>query len=48
MRSISMGMRLRSPAMVVMRSVLNDEGVLVYESHGTFRGDFVEVHSTLA
>ena len=37
-----------APVMVVMRSVLNDEGVLVYESHGTFRGDFVEIHSTLA
>lgn len=33
--------------MVVMRTVLNHDDVLVYESHGTFRGDFVEVHTNL-
>ena len=33
--------------MIVMRTVLNRDNLLVYESHGTFRGDFVEVHTDL-
>lgn len=36
-----------SPLMVVARSVLDHSGVLVYESLGYFRGDFVEIHSNL-
>lgn len=38
---------LGAPVMTVMRSVLNGDGVLIYESHGTFRGDFVEIHTDL-
>lgn len=36
-----------APVMNVMRSVVNDEGLLIYESLGVFRGDFVEIHARL-
>jgi GntR family transcriptional regulator len=36
-----------SPLMVVARSVLDVRGVLIYESLGYFRGDFVEAHMQL-
>jgi GntR family transcriptional regulator len=36
-----------SPIMLVTRSVLDRSGVLVYESLGYFRGDFVEIHTIL-
>ena len=36
-----------APVIQVTRSVLDREGMLVYESLGIFRGDFVEIHTDL-
>ena len=36
-----------APVLTVARSATDIDGVLVYESLGIFRGDFVEVHMPL-
>jgi len=36
-----------APVIQVTRSVLDHQGMLVYESLGIFRGDFVEIHTDL-
>lgn len=36
-----------APVMIVTRSILSRGGTLVYESIGTFRGDFVEIQTDL-
>ncbi|MEK7943873.1 GntR family transcriptional regulator [Pigmentiphaga sp. YJ18] len=36
-----------APVIQVTRSVLDHQGMLVYESLGVFRGDFVEIHTDL-
>ncbi|WOF43060.1 GntR family transcriptional regulator [Sphingopyxis indica] len=36
-----------APLLAVVRSVVDQNGTLIYESLGHFRGDFVEIHSDL-
>jgi GntR family transcriptional regulator len=38
---------LNSPTVVVVRSVFDRKNVLMYESHGTHRGDFVRIRTRL-
>ncbi|WJR75849.1 GntR family transcriptional regulator [Bradyrhizobium sp. NP1] len=40
-----LGLSSHAPVMIVTRSILSKSGVLLYESMGTFRGDFVEIHT---
>lgn len=42
-----LGLASGAPVLQVLRSVLDRQGMLVYESLGTFRGDFVEIHTDL-